>query len=110
MTNQYNQTNRIQVLEQNIKNVIKKIDSTGLQEGEEFYLRKNSSTPNTYEILTWSTNQNFQYIDKLGENILDINTFDGDIYLQKLFIEYEDDGILNWNKVIKVNVEKFFSK
>jgi hypothetical protein len=55
VTAKYNETNRIQVLKQNLTNVVKSIDTSMLQENEIFYVHKNrASTPgdSKFEVYT----------------------------------------------------------
>jgi hypothetical protein len=113
VTAKYNETNRIQVLKQNLTNVIKNIDTSMLQENEVFYVHKNrASTPwdSKFEIYTWSLNENYQYIDELGDSVIDINTFQWDIYSQVLWVANEDITFLDQNQVIKASIKKLVRK
>lgn len=113
VTAKYNETNRIQVLKQNLTNVVKDIDTSSLQENEIFYVHKNRAAApvdNKFEIYTWALNENYQYIDELGENIADINTFEWDIYSQILWVANEDITFLDQNQVIKASIKKLVRK
>jgi len=48
----HNETNRIEVLKQNLTNIVKSIDTSALQENDIFYVHKNRADPNRYEIFT----------------------------------------------------------
>ena len=74
VTAKYNESNRIQVLKQNLTNVIKEIDTSIVGENEVFYVHKNRAA-STYEIYTGSANEHYKYIDELGNTIPDINTY-----------------------------------
>jgi len=41
VTAKYNETNRIQVLKQNLTNIVKNLDTSGLEENEIFFIHKN---------------------------------------------------------------------
>lgn len=105
VTAKYNESNRIQVLKQNLTNVIKNIDTSGIEENEVFYVHKNRAA-DVFEIYTGSTNENYKYIDELGNTISDISTFEGDIYSQILWISTEDITFLEENQVIRASIKK----
>lgn len=109
VTARYNQTNRIQVLKQNLTNIIKELDTSAIPENEIFYLYKNrnvSPWQSNFEIFTGSVNQTYQYIDEIWDHVSDINTFQWDIYSQTLWIANEDITFLEGNQVIKANIKK----
>ena len=65
VTAKYNETNRVQVLKQNLTNAIKKMDTSMIQENEIFYVHKNNIT-HQYEIFTGAINEaQYKYIDEL---------------------------------------------
>lgn len=112
VTAKYNETNRIQVLKQNLTNIIKKIDTSWLQENEIFYLYKNSTAPGwaEYQVFTWSTNSGYQYIDELWNHVSDTSTFSWDIYSQILWIANEDISFLDQNQVIRASIKKLVKR
>lgn len=111
ITTKYNETNRIQVLKQNLTNIIKELDTSILKENEIFYVHKNrASLWNKYEIYTGSTNENFKYIDELGNTISNISTYQGDIYAQVLWVSNEDITFLDQNQVIRASIKRLVKK
>jgi hypothetical protein len=44
ITTKYNETNRIQVLKQNLTNIVKDIDTSQVRENEIFYVHKNRAS------------------------------------------------------------------
>ena len=111
VTAKYNETNRIQVLKQNLTNVVKDIDTSNLQENEIFYVHKNRAGAwSKYEIYTGSTNENYKYIDELGNTINDINLYEGDIYSQILWVSNEDVTFLDQNQVIRASIKRLVKK
>ena len=111
ITTKYNETNRIQVLKQNLTNVIKDLDTSTLKENEIFYVHKNrASWGNKYEIYTGSTNENYKYIDELGNTISDLLLYQGDIYSQVLWVSNEDITFLDQNQVIRASIKKLVRK
>lgn len=109
VTARYNESNRIQVLKQNLTNVVKNIDTSNISENEIFYIHKNRAA-NVFEIYTWAINQNYRYIDEVGDTIPDINTFENDIYSQVLWISTEDITFLEENQVIRASIKKLVKK
>ena len=105
VTAKYNESNRIQVLKQNLTNVIKNIDTSNINENEIFYVHKNRAA-DVFEIYTGSTNERYRYIDELGDTVDDINNFEGDIYSQILWISTEDITFLEENQVIRASIKK----
>lgn len=113
VTARYNETNRVQILKQNLTNIVKDIDTSGLRENEVFYVHKNRvSLPwqNTYEIYTWSVNQWYRYIDELWNTVSDIDLFQWDIYSQVLWLANEDITFLDQNQVIRASIKKLVRK
>jgi len=108
VTARYNETNRVQVLKQNLTNIVKKIDTSTLQENEIFYLHKNPAAIwwAKYEIYTWALNSNYQYIDELWDHVSDTDTFEWDIYSQILWIANEDISFLEQNQVIRASIKR----
>ncbi len=105
VTAKYNESNRIQILKQNLTNVIKTIDTSGINENEIFYVHKNRAA-SVYEIYTGAVNEHYKYIDELWNTIPDINTFKWDIYSQVLWISTEDITFLEENQVIRASIKK----
>lgn len=111
VTTKYNETNRIQVLKQNLTNIVKSIDTSTLRENEIFYVHKNrASWGNKYEVFTGSTNESYKYIDELWNTITDINLYEGDIYSQILWVSSEDISLLSQNQVIRASIKKLVKK
>ncbi len=109
LTVKYNENNRIQVLKQNLSNAIKKTDTSTLGEKEVFYVHRNRAS-SEYEIMTWAVNERFKYIDEVWETIPDINTYEGDVYSQILWIDTEDITFLEENQVIRASIKKLVRK
>lgn len=105
VTAKYNETNRIEVLKQNLTNVVQKIDTSMIQENEIFYLHRNT-TNWEYQIFTWATNENYKYIDEMWNTITDIVTYEGDIYSQILWMSTEDISFLEKNQIIRASIKK----
>ena len=108
-TARYNETNRIQVLKQNLTHAIKNTDTSALQENEIFYLHKNRAT-SEYEVYTGSSNSHNKYIDELGNRIDDVENFPGDVYSQILWISTEDITFLEENQLIRASIKKLVRK
>lgn len=105
ITTKYNEANRVQILKQNLTNVIKELDTSNLKENEIFYVHKNRAG-SKYEIYTGATNENYKYIDELWDTINDVNSHDGDVYSQILWLANEDITFLEENQVIRASIKK----
>jgi hypothetical protein len=111
ITTKYNETNRIQVLKQNLTNIVKELDTSWLNENEIFYVHKNRASWNIkYEIYTGSTNENYKYIDELGNTISDLSLYQWDIYSQVLWVSTEDITFLEQNQVIRASIRRLVKK
>lgn len=113
-TARYNETNRIQVLKQNLTYAIKNTDTSALQENEIFYLHKNRAdgVNGKYEVYTGSINDSYKYINELWYNVApaEINTYEGDVYSQILWVSTEDITFLDQNQVIRASIKKLVRK
>ena len=110
ITTKYNETNRIQVLKQNLTNVVKNLDTSNLSENQIFYVHKNRADPNQYEIYTGASFSRYRYIDELGNTINDVDNFPWDIYSQVLWVSTEDISLLEQNQIIRASIKKLVKK
>mgnify|MGYP006417184631 FL=1 len=99
----------ISVLKNNTETVIKKINTDVIRETELFYLRKNNNFME-YEVLTWSTNSIYKYIDKQWNTVDDIINFEWDIYSRQLWLERDDNSIWDNHQIIKISIKKLIKK
>jgi len=73
------------ILKQNTNNILKKINLSKVKEWETFYINKNDITKN-FEVLTWTINKSYKFIDSLWNKIKDITSFDNKIYVRDLHL------------------------
>jgi len=64
----YNNAISSYIMESNIKNIIKKLDNSNIDDENDFYIYKNQTT-NNFEYKTWSVNKNYKYVNSLLDNI-----------------------------------------
>ena len=107
--NTYKNKRDISLIRNNTINTIKKLDTTSVQESEVFYLYKNT-TNNNFEILTWSWNYLYKYIDRLWNKVDNLETFPWNIYSRVLRLEREDTSLWKEQQIIKVSVKKLIKK
>lgn len=96
---------------------MKNTDTSMLKENEVFYVHKNRAS-STFQIFTWSTNENFKYIDELWNSISedistlweDLSSFEWDIYSQILWITTEDTSLIEENEVIRASIKRLIKK
>lgn len=106
---QFKNANRVAVLENNLSNIVKKIDTNNILEGEIFYLHKNTST-NVYDIYTWALNVEYKYIDKYGDKVDNIVTFSEPIYSRVLWKERSDTSVATSSEIIRAQVKRLIKK
>lgn len=99
----------ISILKNNTENIIKKIDTSNINETEIFYLNKNTSTKE-FEIFTWSTNYVYKYIDQYWNKVDDLANFEWNIYSRILWVERDDNTIWENHQIIKVSLKKLLKK
>jgi len=74
LVNDYSKLTNINILNKNTFNILNKLDLQTIEEWEEFFLYKNTST-NTFDLFTWSINLSYQYIDIQWNKINDITNY-----------------------------------
>lgn len=109
MISQFNNANRISILQNNLINIVKKIDTTGIWENEFFYVYKNETT-NNFEAFTGILNSEYKYIDIHGNKVDDIVAYDKPIYSRVLWKERSDTSLQNNSEVIRVYIKKLIKK
>lgn len=105
----YTDTARVNILKESLWNIVKKLDTSTIQEGEVFYLYKNNTT-STYQIFTGSVNQWAKYVDENGESIANIVTYSGSIYGRFLWTEREDTTLTEQDQIIRASIRKLIKK
>jgi len=105
----YENKRDISILKNNTINVVKKLDTSGIQETELFYLYKNKET-NNFEIKTWSWNYTYKYIDRLWNNITNLDNFNWPIYSRVLWLERKDTSIWTEHQIIKSSIKRLIKK
>ncbi len=105
----YQSENNIVILKNNVKNIIRNIDTTSLVEHEVFYLNKNN-TLKTFDIFTGSSNSDYKYINRFWENITDPVNYVWSVFSRVLWIEKNIDEDWIESQIIKVNIKKLIKK
>ena len=105
----YEDKSSINILESNLYNVLYKVNTSGIQNWETFYLYRNSITKQ-FEVFTWATNIGYQYVDENWIKVDDIDNTESNIFSRNVLIEWTYFTPF-WDKqVFKVNVEKYVKK
>lgn len=98
----YEITSSVDLIKDNTLNIVKKLDTSSIQENEIFYLYKDTSNKN-FLTYTWVLNEQYKYIDKYWENI-DPLSFSWTIYERTIQLEKKDT--INWDNIFKIDVIK----
>lgn len=109
MLSQFNDANRINILQNNLTHIIRKLDTTEVLENEVFYVHKNKLTKD-FEVFTGATNVEYKYIDKYGDKVDSIDTYEWTIYSRVLWKERSDNSIESDAEVIRVYIKKLIKK
>lgn len=122
LTEQYEDSNRILILKQNITNAVKKTDTSMLTQNEIFYLHKNRATSELEvirpqvcidELPVWEDESSchfYRYIDETWETISDITTHEWSIYSHILWLSAEDTTLWEANQIIRASITKLAKK
>ena len=105
----YKDTARVGILKDSLWNIVKKIDTSAIRENEIFYIYKNNSS-HTFDVLTWSTNVWYRYIDKFWDYVANPASFTGDIYYRILWTEREDTTLTNQDQIVRASIRKLIKK
>lgn len=107
--NTYENKKIISILKNNTENIVKKIDTSKVNETEIFYINKNTTT-NQFEVFTWSTNYTYKYIDQYWINVTDLTNFQWNIYSRILWVERADNSVWENHQIIKVSIKELIKK
>ena len=122
LTSQYEDSNHILILRQNLTNAVKKTDTSMLIQNEIFYLHKNRATSEFEVIRPQECIDNlspledeslchfYRYIDSWGDTITDITTHDWDIYSHILWVSTEDTTFWEANQIIRASITKLIKQ
>ncbi len=93
----YEEKKVVNILTSNTLNVIKYLDTSGIAEGETFYLYKDSENK-VYKVMTWGVNESYEFIDRYWNYVENIDTFEWNVFSRTLKRAWE---------LTKVNVEMY---
>jgi len=71
----FERTTRLSILQNNLNNIIKNIDTSNINQDEIFFIYKNEATK-TFELFTGSTNEEYKYIDIYGNKVEDLLSYE----------------------------------
>lgn len=70
------------ILEANANNIVKKLNLDLINSLETFYIYKNESSKE-YTLFTWAINENYKFIDRFWNNVIDLDNFAWNIYIRE---------------------------
>lgn len=101
----YGKTDVTFFLKNNLSNIVRTLDTTGVKQWEIFYIYKDVDN-REFQIFTGATNVWYKYIDEYGNKVDDINTFEDDIYSRILWVERDDTSVNTQNQVVRASIKK----
>ncbi|MCK9272146.1 hypothetical protein M0P65_01230 [Candidatus Gracilibacteria bacterium] len=101
--------NKVFFLKNNTVNIIKSIDTKSITEGEKIYIYKDKLNKK-FEILTGTENDKYSLVDEYGNNILDTQNYDGNLYSRIVYIQNADTSVGTQNQIIKISVKEITKK
>lgn len=105
--NYYDEKIIIKNLKENTNRIINKIDTNWIIEWETFYVYKDNINKKIISF-TWISNIEYMYIDKYWEKIDNISDYLWNIYSRELILKKVDNTIIQNNKIIDININKYF--
>lgn len=85
---EYEKNNRAFLLEDNGAAIVRQLDTSGIAEGETFYVKKDSAA-RAFLVLTGSENADYQYVDSAGE-WTNSGTTEKTVYTRSFVMEEQD--------------------
>jgi len=105
----YKDNARIGILKDSLANIVQKVDTSLIRENEVFYVYRDLWT-NTYHVFTGATNDTYKYIDKFGNHVSDVVSFEEDIYSRILWTEREDTTLTDQDQIVRASIRKLIKK
>ncbi len=101
---QFDRDMDLDLLSSSSYSIIFNMDLSYLSDKQEFYLYKNS-TWSTFEVKVWELNNEYKYVDKYWNKIIDPLNFLGDIYIRIFQVSKID---YNWEEktVVKALIRR----
>jgi len=101
----YQDIQKINILENNTLNIIKSIDTDNINENETFYIYKNNASK-IFEVFTWASNEEYKYINEYW-NKVNTGSFEWNIYKRTLIKQEDNNDLWVKNKIITVSIENY---
>jgi hypothetical protein len=108
MESGYEKNNAVFLLQNNATTVIRKLDTSSVQEGEVFYLFKDTGAA-VFKLFTGATNEGYRYVNIAGEMVNTGATSDA-AYARTFLMEKKDPLSTSSNQVVKVTIRELIRK
>lgn len=107
----YERNNALFYLRNNASNVVRKVDTSGIQERETFYLKKDP-VARTYTVLTGSSNSALSYVNARSEQVTNTGTYEGQVFLQMFYMDKRETvaGGSQSNQIIRAGIKELVRK
>lgn len=101
-----NQT--LSVLQNNVSNIVKKVDTSSIAENEIFALYKDSAAKK-FVVMTGSNVETYKYVDRRGNWVSNTGSFQDAIYTQLLYMDKSDASPIR-KQVVKGEIRELIRK
>ncbi len=105
---EYDRNNRLFLLQNNSEAVVRRVDTSGIAEGEVFFIRKDEASK-TFLVLTGAENVDQRYVNAYGAWVNTGTTTDT-VYARSFLMEKKDPTIGNGGQVIRAGVKELIRK
>jgi hypothetical protein len=104
----YQKNNAMLLMQASAANIVRKTDTSALNEGDAFYVWKDSATQ-TFRILTGASNANYEYVNSFGE-LTNSGTSKEPVYIRSFLVEKKDPSLGGGGQVIKASIRELIRK
>ncbi|MFB0965773.1 MAG: hypothetical protein QMC36_09130 [Patescibacteria group bacterium] len=105
---EYDRNNRLFLLQNNSEAIVRRVDTSGIAEGETFYIRKDEASK-TFLVLTGAQNADEAYVNSYGAWVNSGSTADT-VYARSFLMEKKDPTIGNGGRAIRTDVKELVRK
>lgn len=105
---EYVRNQTLAVLQNNVSNVVKEVDTTSIAENEIFALYKDTATKK-FVVMTGANVEIYKYVDRQGSWVSNTGSFQDTIYTQLLYMDKSDASPIR-KQVVKGEIRELIRK
>ena len=106
---EYGKNNTVAILQSNTENIVRKIDTSSLAEGDIFFIHKDPETK-VFSIFTGSVNEQYKYINRDGESVTNTGSNTETVYTRILTVELADSSLGKPRQVIQGGIKELIRR